>query len=141
MKHLFNNLYVSGQLQENDFATLRESGISIIINNRPDNEEPGQLGAARAAEIAQDNDIQYHYLPLANGQPLPPTLVDDFKKIVESSDGKILAHCRTGMRSSLIWALGQIPQGTVNVDQAIEAAQAAGIPLSNARPILESVAP
>lgn len=141
MKHLFEQLYVSGQLHESDFETLAKDGISVIINNRPDNEQAGQLSAELGAQLAKENGMQYHYLPLANGQPLPPTLVDDFRKVMQSKDGKILAHCRSGMRSSLLWALGQIPHGTVTVEQAIEAAKAAGIPLDSARPLLQSVAP
>ncbi len=139
MKHLFKNLYVAGQLQAGDFAELAQAGIKVVINNRPDNEEAAQLDSASAAEIASQYDICYHYLPMANGQPLPPTLVEDFKNVVDSTDDKILAHCRSGMRSSLLWALGQIKGGKVTPDQAIEAAQAAGIPLHNARSVLESI--
>ena len=43
------------------------------------------------------------------------------------------------MRSSFIWALGVIPTGKVTVDEAIEKAHAAGVPLGNARAVLESV--
>ena len=141
MKHLHENLYVGGQISLQDFATIKESGITTIINNRPDDEEPGQLGAEEAKEMASEHGIAYHYLPMANGQPLPPSLVDDFKKVLDSTDGGILAHCRSGMRSSFIWALGQIPVGEISVDDAISKAQNAGIPLGNARAVLESVKP
>ena len=77
----------------------------------------------------------------ANGQPLPENLVEDFKSIVNATDEPILTHCRSGMRSSFIWALGQIADGKVSVDQAVESAQNAGIPLANARAVLESVKP
>ena len=137
MKNLYENLFVAGQLQSNDFAELAAAGIKVIINNRPDNEEPGQLDHEAAAELASENNISYHYLPMANGQPLPPSLVADFKAVLDNSDDKILAHCRSGMRSSFLWALGQIADGNVTVDQAITAAAAAGIPLHNARTALE----
>lgn len=141
MKHLHENLYVGGQISLQDFATIKESGITTIINNRPDDEEPGQLGSGEAKEMASEHGIAYHYLPMANGQPLPPSLVDDFKKVLDSTDGGILAHCRSGMRSSFLWALGQIPVGEISVDDAINKAQNAGIPLGNARAVLESVKP
>ena len=91
--------------------------------------------------MAQENGITYHYLPMANGQPLPENLVSDFKAIVDDNDAPILTHCRSGMRSSFLWALGQIPAGSISADQAIEAAHNAGIPLGNARAVLESVEP
>lgn len=139
MKQLHKHLYVAGQITELDFETLKSAGIKTIINNRPDDEEPGQFRSADAATLAKKNGIDYHYLPMVNGQPMPATLVEDFKTIIESSDEGILAHCRSGMRSSFIWALGQIPDGNISVDEAIEKAQAAGIPLGNARSVLESV--
>jgi len=141
MKKLHNNLFVSGQITPNDFQTMSDAGITVIINNRPDNEESGQLSAADAAELAIQQGIEYHYLPMVNGQPLPPTLVEDFKVIIDSTDQPILAHCRSGMRSSFLWALGQIPLGKITVDDAIDSAQAAGISLNNARAVLESVQP
>jgi len=139
MKQLHKQLYVAGQISAIDFESLKLAHIKTIINNRPDNEEPGQLNSIEAAKLAEQNGMSYHYLPMANGQPMPPTLVEDFKAIVESNEGAVLAHCRSGMRSSFIWALGQIPEGNISVDQAIEKAQAAGIPLGNARTVLESV--
>ena len=141
MKHLFDNIFVCGQLNEADFKGLKESGITTIINNRPDDEEPGQLNSERAAQLAQGLDMAYHYLPMVNGQTMPDNLINDFKSIIDQAEGNILAHCRSGMRSSFIWALGQIPTGAISVDQAIDSAVAAGIPLNNARAVLESVQP
>lgn len=139
MKKLHNNLHVGGQIQPTDFANLKESGVTIIINNRPDGEEPGQLSSSEAKQLASEHGISYHYLPMANGQPLPESLVDDFKSVLANSKGEVFAHCRSGMRSSFIWALGAIAAQEVSVDYAVEAAQAAGIPLQNARAALESV--
>lgn len=141
MKKINDQLYVAGQISVDDLNSFVEAGIKTIINNRPDNEEPGQIAAEQVRSAAEDLGIAYHYLPMANGQPLPDTLVSDFKSTLESSEGPVLAHCRSGMRSSFLWALGQIPTGSITVDQAIDAAQAVGIPLGNARQALESVRP
>lgn len=140
MKQLHQNLYVAGQIQAQDFPALQEAGIKIIINNRPDGEQPGQLEQHTAAQLAEQHDMQYHYLPMANGQPLPETLVEDFKQVLDSSEDKILAHCRSGMRSSFIWALGQIADGALTPDQTIAAAANAGIALHSARVALENAA-
>jgi len=139
MKHLHENLYVAGQISAQDFEQLAKAGIKIIINNRPDNEEPNQLSAEQASELAKSHDIEYHFLPMSNNQPLTQETVDSFKNIVDSSSDSILAHCRSGMRSTFIWALGQLVSDNITVDQAIEAATQAGIPLANQRAILESV--
>ncbi len=141
MKKLFENLFVTGQLQANDFANLAEQGFKTIINNRPDDEEAGQLPQQKAAKLAADLGMAYHYLPMANGQPLPANLVDEFRSAHQAAEGPVLAHCRSGMRSSFIWALGAIAAEEVGVDEAIQAGIDAGIPLNNARTVLESVAP
>ena len=141
MKQLFDNIFVTGQINASDFPAMVEAGVKVIINNRPDNEEPGQFSSTDAEQLAKEHGIAYHYLPMANGQPLPENLVNDFKAIVNSTNELILTHCRSGMRSSFLWALGQIEDGKVGVDQAIDCAQSAGIPLANARAVLESVKP
>ena len=141
MKQLFDNIFVAGQINTSDFPAMVEAGVKVIINNRPDNEEPGQFSSTDAEQLAKEHGIAYHYLPMANGQPLPENLVNDFKAIVNSTNDPILTHCRSGMRSSFLWALGQIEDGKVGVDQAIDCAQSAGIPLANARAVLESVKP
>lgn len=141
MKKLHKNLLVAGQITPKDFSSLKESGITTIINNRPDGEEPGQLSAKEAKKLAAEHGIDYFYLPMANGQPLAENLVEDFKNAAQKNDGNVLVHCRSGMRSSFLWALGAIADGEVTVDQAIDAAQSAGIPLQNARQVLETVRP
>jgi len=141
MKKLFENIFVAGQINPSDFPAMVAAGVKIIINNRPDNEEPGQFSSTDAEQLAQEHGISYHYLPMANGQPLPDNLVSEFKAIVNSTSEPILTHCRSGMRSSFLWALGQIEDGNVSVDQAVDCAQSAGIPLANARAVLESVQP
>ena len=141
MKLLHCHLYISGQLQTNDFSTLAQQGIKTIINNRPDNEEPNQLKHEQAQKLAAEQGIDYHYLPMANGQPLPADLVSNFKAIIDATEQPVLAHCRSGMRSSFIWALGAIAAEEISVEAAIDAGQAAGVPLANARSVLESVAP
>lgn len=139
MKKISSKFYLTGQINPGDLAGYQAAGIKTIINNRPDDEEPGQVSSQTMADAARELGMDYHYLPMANGQPLPETLVDDFKAVMDNTDEPVLAHCRSGMRSSFIWALGQIPTGSISVDDAIEKVQAVGIPLGNARAVLESV--
>jgi len=141
MKKLFDNIYVAGQISASDFESLAQAGIKTIINNRPDGEEAGQLDYATARDLAAKHNMNYHYLPMANGQPLPAGLIEEFKTAVEASQGAILAHCRSGFRSSFLWSMGQIMAGNLSPDQAISAAVQAGIPLEQARSTLEAAAP
>ena len=138
MKKLHNSLFVMGQISLEDIDNLAEAGVKTIINNRPDNEEPGQLLHQQASERAAQKGINYVYLPMQSGQPMPATLINDFKEVINNTNEPILAHCRSGMRSSFIWALGQVTDGSMTVDEVIHAAQSANIPLANYRAVLES---
>jgi uncharacterized protein (TIGR01244 family) len=45
-------LSVAGQLDRADIDALARTGIRTIINNRPDDEDAGQLPAAEARKLA-----------------------------------------------------------------------------------------
>lgn len=140
MNHIDDKLLIAGQLQTSDFHLAAEKGVTAIINNRPDGEEPNQLDSHFAKALAEQLGMAYHYLPMHNGQPLPPTLVEDFAKLVGEADGLVLAHCRSGTRTSFLWAMGKVAEGSLTVDEAISAAGAAGINLAGSRPVLEQAA-
>jgi uncharacterized protein (TIGR01244 family) len=139
MKHLHDKLYVMAQIAIDDFAKFAKAGVKVIINNRPDDEEAGQLNHQQAIAQAQAVGIAYHYLPMVNGQPLPSDLVSSFKTIIDSSEDMVLAHCRSGMRSTVIWAIGQIEDQKMSVNEAISAANSADIPLEKVRSMLENL--
>lgn len=141
MHKLHKNLYVAGQILPQDIDTLKAEGFTTIINNRPDQEEVGQPSAQHMQELAEQAGLIYIHLPMGNGQPLPPEVVTEFRKIVLDDTQKVLAHCRSGMRSSVIWALGAIAEGEVSLATAIAQGEAAGIPLKNALPLLQSAIP
>jgi len=142
MQLLHDNFYIDGQLTEADFIAAKEAGITLIINNRPDAEEPGILSVERAKSLAEENGMNYLHLPMANGQPLSPELIPSMKKALEEQndeEGKILAHCRTGTRSSFLWGIVQIMEGTLNTAEVIQTAADAGINLAGFAPILHNI--
>ena len=96
-------LSVAGQISKEDIAALAKGGVATIINNRPDNEEPGQLTAADAEAEAKKQGIDYRYLPITTGN-ITRAQVAEFEKLVLRSPKPILAHCRSGTRCYLMWA-------------------------------------
>jgi sulfide:quinone oxidoreductase len=98
-----DSLSVAGQISKEDIAALAKDGVATIINNRPDNEEPGQLAAADAQAEAKKHGIDYHYLPVTTGN-ITRAQVAEFEKLVLRSPRPILAHCRSGTRCYLMWA-------------------------------------
>ena len=142
MQLLDDNFFIAGQISPEDFATAKESGITLIINNRPDAEETGILPVVEAQQLAKQYNIQYLHLPMANGQPLPEDLILAMQLALteqNSVGGKVLAHCRTGTRSSFLWGVVQILNGEKTAEQVVQLSTQAGINLSGFAPVLQSM--
>jgi len=97
------SLSVAGQISKSDIGELARSGFATIINNRPDNEEPGQLNAAEAEAEAKKQGLDYRYLPIVSGA-ITRAQVAEFQNLLLRSPSPVLAHCRSGTRCYLIWA-------------------------------------
>ena len=118
-------LTVSAQLRPEDFPLLASRGVTMVLNNRPDGEEPGQLTAAQGAELARRNGMEYRYLPIV----LPDISENDiraFAGAMMATTGPVHAHCRSGLRSVTLWALGQVAAGRLTPEQARQAVSKAG---------------
>lgn len=139
IKRLDDTLSVAGQLQPSDFEALAEAGFATVINNRPDGEEPGQPTAEQGEEAADAAGLAYAHLP-TTAQSMGPETVVEFGALLEEAPTPILAHCRSGARSTLLWALYHAHKGDLTVDSIVDTAQDAGYDLSQARPLIEQMA-
>jgi sulfide:quinone oxidoreductase len=110
LAELAPGLSAAGALGPADIEALAASGVRTIINNRPDNEDPGQLPAADARRLAEAHGIAYHHIPVT-GPTLSRADVDAFAAVLRSEPQPIVAHCRSGTRSTLLWALTQLDDG------------------------------
>src|SRR5436853_7941258 len=111
----------AGRLDQNDIAALADAGVKTIINNRPDGEDPGQLDAAAARRLAVARGIAYHHIPVTAAS-LSRADVDAFAAVLAAASQPLVAHCRSGTRSSLLWALVRLREGA---DPSTLVAQAA----------------
>lgn len=127
-KKIHHKLSVSAQIVPEDYAHLAASGVRAVINNRPDNEDPGQIPAAEAAKFAAKHGLDYHHIPITTAE-IPAEAVKRFGEVLESASGPVHAHCRSGTRSALLWALHQVQSGKMTVDEACAAASTHGFDL------------
>ena len=133
-KQLTKALSVSQQLKLSDLKLAKEAGFQTIINNRPDCEVPRQPRTATLAKRAEELGLTYHYLPIISGQ-MTDENVTDFAALLTSAKGSVLAFCRTGTRSTILWAKSQA--GKQSAEDIINTAKAAGYDLSGIREELE----
>lgn len=110
LAELAPGLSATGKLDPDDIEALAASGVKTIINNRPDGEDPGQLPAAEARRLAAAHGIAYHHIPVT-AATLSRGDVDAFAAVLASAPQPIVAHCRSGTRSTLLWALTRLREG------------------------------
>lgn len=126
MRTLEPGMFVSGQITAADVAALAAAGVRLIVNNRPDGEEPGQPTAAEIAAAAEAADIAYRHIPVAG---LDAAQIPQMAGALAGAGGDTLAFCRSGTRSTYLWALARATQGA-DRDMLIGKAAEAGYDLT-----------
>lgn len=132
MRRLEAGMLVAGQIAPEDMAALTTLGIRLIVNNRPDGEEPGQPGHAEIAAAAEAAGIACRHIPVAT---LEPEAIEAMAEALGGAEGPVLAFCRSGTRSTYLWALARTLAGADGDDLAAKAA-AAGYDLGPIRRFL-----
>ncbi len=109
IKQITPSLSVSSQLKPEDFGLIASMGFHAIINNRPDGEAEDQPTAAVMEAAARRHGLEYRNQPVISGR-ITDENVADFTKLLQELKGPVLAFCRTGTRSSTLWALSEAPR-------------------------------
>ena len=130
---LDDRVFVSGQIAPGDMAEIAALGVTTIVNNRPDGEEPGQPSGDEIADAAEAAGLTYREVPVAGG--IEPQQVGTMAEVMADADGALLLYCRSGTRSAFLWALAQRGSGLTG-DEVIARAAAAGFDLRPIRRLL-----
>ena len=88
------------------YNNIKNKGFKTIFCNRPDSEEAikSQL---KVFKIKLDKDgLNFIHQPVIGGQ-ITQQDVDLFKDHYASAEKPIFAYCRSGTRSSMLWALSE----------------------------------
>src|SRR5690606_2466902 len=88
LKRINDHVSVSGQIQPEDVATLKDLGFVAIVNNRPDGESPDQAAGAEIEAAAKAAGLTYHAIPLGR-EGVNPDLVAQTKAVLEGSNGPV----------------------------------------------------
>lgn len=137
VRPLTDRYAVSPQIEPADLQALAEAGFTRIICNRPDAEVPVPLQAAAISDAAKAAGLEFVEIPLTHQTMTRDNMIAQAEAI-DGADGKVLAYCASGNRSSIIWALGRA--GADPVEDILAAAQRAGYDLSGLRPTLAALA-
>jgi uncharacterized protein (TIGR01244 family) len=126
---------ICGQLQPRDMKDIAAAGYVAVVNNRPDGE--ALFGQPRTADLktaAEAAGLVFVDLPFSG----PRATTDQVRALADllaERPGKVVAFCKSGMRSALLWGAAAIAQGRT-ADEVMAAAERAG---QNLEPVREIV--
>ena len=138
LRRIDETISVAPQIVPEDLPQLAEQGFTVVINNRPDEEEIGQPSSAAIQTAAEAAGLGYVAIPTTMGG-MSSKQVEAMAEALAGAKGPVLAFCRSGTRSCNLWALAEASRGG---DPAALTAKAAGAgyDISGIRPLLDALA-
>ncbi len=138
-RSITDQLMVSPQIGLDDVAAAAAMGVRLIVNNRPDGEEDDQPSGDDIAAAAHAAGLDYVAIPVTHaGFSLGQ--VDALRAaLAKAGDAPVLAYCRSGTRSTLLWALARAKDGD-NPARIAAAAARGGYDISPVRAMVEAFA-
>jgi len=122
-RQLDDKTLVNGQIAPEDIPALKEAGVTLIVNNRPDGEDAGQPKSDDIEAAAKAAGIEYRHVPIARG--MGPSDIEAMREAIHAAgDGKMFAFCRSGNRSTLAWAVARSEDGVPTEELHRQANQA-----------------
>ncbi|EEX14464.1 conserved hypothetical protein [Citreicella sp. SE45] len=128
---------VSPQIAVEEVPAIAAAGISLVICNRPDDEVPPPLQRKALETAVRDAGMDFVYIPVVNGG-LTLDQVAEQASAIGAAEGPVLAYCRSGTRSSIVWAMANA--GAIDTDTIIATGAKAGYDLGGLRPTLDALA-
>jgi len=116
---------IAGQLTPADMKDIAAAGYVAVVNNRPDGE--AMFGQPRTADLkaaAEAAGLAFLDLPFS-GPRATPDQVRAFAGLLAGRPGRVVAYCKSGMRSSLLWGTAALAGGR-SLEEVLGAARRAG---------------
>jgi uncharacterized protein (TIGR01244 family) len=131
-RRVTDQLSVAPQIQLGDLAAAAAQGFRLVINNRPDGEDPSQPSSAQVEAAAHAAGLAYAHIPV-RGSPTPDQ-VEAERAVLDEHPGPVLAFCRSGTRSIVTWSLGEAEAGNRTGEELIKLGADAGYDLAGLFP-------
>jgi uncharacterized protein (TIGR01244 family) len=137
-RQIVEGLYASPQIALADVEQARALGVTLIINNRPEGESSDQVPGPEIEAAARTAGIGYVAIPVTHAGFSEPQ-VQAMASALEGASGPVLAYCRSGTRSTLLWALAEASTGA-DPDELAAAAAQGGYDIAPIRALVDMLA-
>jgi len=121
-RKLSDRVLASPQIDLADVAAAAAQGVTLIVNNRPEGESEDQTPGDAIEAAARAAGLGYVAIPVTHAG-FSEGQVKAMAEALAGTEGAVLAYCRSGTRSTLLWALAEASRGA---DPEGLARQAAG---------------
>ena len=138
-RKLTDRVYASPQIGIAEVAEAKALGVALIVNNRPDGESDDQTPGGEIEAAALAAGIAYVAIPVTHAGFSEPQVVAMRQALARAGEAPVLAYCRSGTRSTLLWALAEASAGADPASLA-NAAAGAGYDLAPVAPLLDMLA-
>ncbi|MEZ5654791.1 MAG: TIGR01244 family sulfur transferase [Sphingobium sp.] len=138
-RQLTSTILVSPQISIADITEAKAQGVTFILNNRPEGESADQTPGDQIEAAAKEAGIGYAAVAVTHSGFAPWQLDGMDDALGKAEGGKLLAYCRSGTRSTLLWALARARAGD-HPAALSDQAEAAGYDLSPVRQIMDALA-
>lgn len=137
LREIVPGFYAAPQLEPGDMAALAAQGVSTVICNRPEVENPPALQAAAMQAAAEAAGMAFVFNPISMGA-MTMENVEEQADAMAGAEGTVVAYCASGTRSAVMWALAQA--GAMPTDDILAATAKAGYPLDGLRGQIDALA-
>ena len=137
-RQITDQVFASPQIGLAEVAEAKAQGIALIINNRPEDESDDQTNGAQIEAASRAAGIDYVAIPVTHSG-FSEWQVKAMADALAEAKGPVLAYCRSGTRSTLLWALAEASRGT-SPDAIAASAASAGYDISPVRPLVDMLA-
>ena len=134
MKRIYKNFYAAHQIQAKDIAQIKQEKFEYVLCNRPDNEVQDQPSAEVIKSECLANGIEFLHLPISPGD-FNLEVIMETEKVLKTAK-KTLAYCRTGTRSTMLWAFAKTKD--LEVDEVLKITDHSGYNFQHLKELLET---
>lgn len=134
-RKLSDSVWASPQIGLDEVSAAADQGFALIINNRPEGESDDQTTGAEIEAAARAAGLDYVTIPVTHAG-FSEGQVDAMAKALAGASGPVLAYCRSGTRSTLLWALARAKEGA-DPDSIAEQAAQAGYDITPVRALVD----
>ena len=102
LRKISDDYSIAEQVHEDHLPGLAGAGFTDVVCNRPDNEDPGQPSFAELSAAAERHGLCFHHIPI-DASGVDSSHEERLTIVLSAAEGKVLAFCKSGMRSLMLY--------------------------------------